>query len=147
MGSRFVRPSTTLLTLATGETLTVKTYLTHGERSQMRARLYKTVDEKRIPCPERWDTVLVSAYLLDWTLTDERGERVPIYQESTDVVERILEGMFSEDFDEMLHAIEAHERAMQLAREQEKKQKAASAADPISPSPFAVAGVLIGSAT
>lgn len=147
MGSRFVRPSTTLLTLATGETLTVKTYLTHGERSQMRARLYRTVDDKRIPCPERWDTVLVSAYLLDWTLTDERGERVPIYQESIEVVERILEGMFGEDFDEMLHAIEAHERAMLLARAQEKKLKAASGASQTSPSPSVAAGVLIGSAT
>lgn len=146
MGNRFVRPSTTILSLANGETLTVKTYLTHGERSKMRARLYDVVDDKRVFCPERIDTTVVSAYLIDWTITDDRGDRIPIYQESLDAVERILNSLFPEDFDEIYQAIQRHEAAMTLAREQEKKLKAASAASPILLSPFDVVGVSSGSA-
>lgn len=145
MGSRFVRPSTTLLTLANGDTLTVKTRLTHGERSAAEARRYDVVEGKMVLRPERITTVIVSMYLIDWTLTDERGERVPIFQESLDTIERILGSLSEEDFDEIFYAIQAHERAQDAAREQEKKRSSASGASPTSPSPSVPAGELIGS--
>lgn len=144
MGDRFVRPGTTLLTLSEGDTLTVKTRLTHGERADSYERQYVTVDGELRLKPGQIKLSLVSAYLLDWTLTDPDGTRVPIYQQPVEVVERILRGLESDDFDEIFTAITAHEQQQAQARAQEKKRRPAGG-DPISPSPFAAGGVLTGS--
>jgi len=144
MGDRFVRPGTTLLTLSEGDTLTVKTRLTHGERADSYERQYVTVDGELRLKPGQIKLSLVSAYLIDWTLTDPDGARVPIYQQPVEVVERILRGLESADFEEIYTAITAHEQQQAQARAQEKKRRAAGA-DPISPSPSAAVGVLTGS--
>lgn len=144
MGDRFVRPGTTLLNLANGDTLTVKTRLTHGERADSYERQYVTVDGELRLKPGQIKLSMVTAYLVDWSLTDQADERVAIYQQPVEVVERILRGLSPEDFDEIHTAIATHENQMVRARAQEKKRQAAGG-DPISRSPSAAAGALTGS--
>jgi hypothetical protein len=144
MGDRFVRPGTTLLTLANGDTLTVKTRLTHGERADSYERQYVTVDGELRLKPGQIKLSMVTAYLVDWSLTDQADERVAIYQQPVEIVERILRGLSPEDFDEIHTAIATHETQLVRARAQEKKRQAAGA-DPISRSPSGAAGVLTGS--
>jgi hypothetical protein len=145
MGNRFVRPSTTTLQLSDGDTITVKTRLTHGERSDSYARQYQTNDEGKLELiPGQIKLSMVTAYLVDWSLTDEAGERVAIFGEPVETVERIVRNLFPEDFDEILSAIEKHELAQKRARAQEKKLKPAADAA-ISSSPSVVVGASTGS--
>jgi hypothetical protein len=144
MGDRFVRPGTTLLTLANGDTLTVKTRLTHGERSDSYERQYITVDGELRLKPGQIKLSMVTAYLVDWSLTDQAGERVAVYQQPVEVVEGILRSLSPEDFDEIHTAIRTHENRIVRERAQEKKRPAAGG-DPISRSPSAVDGALTGS--
>lgn len=142
MGSRFVRPTTTLLTISQGDTLTVKTRLTHGERADSYERQYvPTVDGSLVLKAGQIKLSMVTAYLIDWSLTDEAGKRVEIFQQPIDAVERILRSLSSEDFEEIAEAITAHEARQRAPLPQEKKVDAA----PISPSPSAVAGAWTGS--
>jgi hypothetical protein len=144
MGDRFVRPGTTLLTISGGDTLTVKTRLTHGERADSYERQYITVDGELRLKPGQIKLSMVTAYLVDWSLTDPAGARVAIYQQPVEVVEGILRSLAPEDFDEIHTAITTHETQLVRARAQEKKRQAAGG-DPISRSPSAAAGVLTGS--
>jgi len=145
MASRFVRPSTTTLTISDGDTLTVKTRLTHGERSDSYARQYETDDDGKLKViPGQIKLSMVTAYLVDWSLTDDAGERIVIMGEPIEVVERIVRNLFSEDFDEIYTAIALHEKQMVAERAREKKRRTSGAAV-TSPSPSAVAGALTGS--
>lgn len=124
MGNRFVRPSTTILTISDGDTLTVKTRLTHGERSDSYARQYTTSDEGKLTLiPGQIKLSMVTAYLVDWSLTDAAGQIVPIFQEPVAAVEAALNTLSPEDFDEVYAAIAAHERKLLAERAQEKKQR------------------------
>lgn len=145
MASRFVRPSTTTLAISDGDTLTVKTRLTHGERSDSYARQYTTDDDGKLRLvPGQIKLSMVTAYLVDWSLTDDAGERIVIFGEPIEVVERMVRNLFPEDFDEICTAIEKHELKMKAARAQEKKLRTASGAL-TSPSLSAAAGALSGS--
>lgn len=145
MASRFVRPSTTTLTISDGDTLTVKTRLTHGERSDSYARQYETDDDGKLKViPGQIKLSMVTAYLVDWSLTDDAGERIVIMGEPIEVVERIVRNLFSEDFDEIYAAIAKHEQQMIAERAREKKRRT-SAAGVTSPSPSVVVGASTGS--
>lgn len=145
MGHRFVHPSTTVLTISEGDTLTVKTRLTHGERSDSYERQYITDDDGKLTLKAgQIKLSMVTAYLVDWSLTDADGARVVIAGQSVDLVESVLRNLSPDDFDEIHTAIVKHEKQMTAARAQEKKRWATAAAV-ISPSPSAAAGVLTGS--
>jgi len=144
MGSRFVRPETCRLLLASGESLTVKKRLTHGEQRAAYARMYVTgADGALTVNPLQLGMALVTAYLVDWHLLDDD---VSIRGLSVDDLTTLLDTLTPEAFTEIRVAIEQHEAAMLAARAEEKKTTSATpGADPISPSPFASAGASSGS--
>ena len=87
---------------------------------------------------------MVTAYLVDWSLTDAAGQVVPVFQEPIAVVEAALRNLSPEDFDEVHTAIAAHEKKLLAERAQEKKRRMTADAA-TSPSPSAATGVLTGS--
>ena len=127
MGSRYVRPETTLLHISQGDTLTVKKRLTHGERSASYARQYEPgPDGMLVLKPAQIKLSMVTAYLIDWSLVDLRGDRVEVLGQPLEVVEAALNGLSPEDFEEIHAAIEKHEKAMRAERAREKKLTASS---------------------
>lgn len=145
MGDYFVRPSTTTLPIFDGHTITVKTYLSHGERDDSYGRMYVTnEDGKMVPVLAQLKLALVTAYLVDWSVTDRTGARVEIFQQPIDAVEQKLRNLFPDEFAEIHAAIVQHETTMQAARAQEKKRPTRDDAM-TSPSPSAATGVLSGS--
>jgi hypothetical protein len=145
--SRFVRPETTVLTLSDGATLTVKKRLTHGEQTESFARMYLAgVDGSLRVNPLQSSMALVTAYLVDWTVTDDTGSVVSIAGKSVGEVEAVLNAMGPDDFAEIKSAIEAHERAMSAERAAGKLSDGAPESSATSPSPVDVAGDTSGSA-
>jgi hypothetical protein len=139
--SRFVKPEAVTLQLANGDTLTVKRYLSAGDVHDHDVRLYAAgVDgTPQVNYAEiRWS--IVRAYLLDWSLTDDAGQKVPIaHQPDADVLAR-LRDLHQEDFAEIFAAIRAHADAMQAARAAEKKTDGRAGSAPTLPSPADAAG-------
>jgi hypothetical protein len=145
MGDYFVRPSTTTLQIFDGHTITVKTYLSHGERDESFGRMYVMNEHgKMVPVLGQLKLAMVTAYLVDWSVTDRAGARVEIFQQPVEAVEQKLRNLFPDEFAEIHAAIVEHEHKMQAARAQEKKRWASDDAV-TSPSLSAVAGALTGS--
>lgn len=129
MASRFARPDTCLLTLANGDTLTVKRRLNNLEGRTMRAR-------KAIPSLE--EPALVMAYLVDWSIAER-----PIAGKSDTELGQTLDAMDDDAFDEVYQAIAAHERAMKAERDAAKKALGGTPTSAaISPSPSDADGPL-----
>jgi hypothetical protein len=134
MASWFVRPDIATLPLSEGHTLTVRRRLNAGER---RAAM------KRIADPMDASLALVTAYLLDWSLTD-----VAIRETSVAELTAALDNLDPERFAEIVQVISAHVDAMAAAREQEKKViPTIESGVANSPSPSDVAGGSSGSAS
>lgn len=149
MPSRFVRPDTDKLTLRNGDWLLVKRRLNHGEQRRAFARLYLAGTDGRLRVnPIESGMGLVTAYLLDWSLTDDEGTPVVIRGVSDEELISKIDALHPDDFVEIKEAIEAHEQRMLEARAQEKKDPAgASTPSSTSPSPSAPAGASSGSAS
>lgn len=147
--SRFVRPQTTKLPLSNGDTITIKSRLSSGERRAAFSRLYLAdTDGKLRVNPLQSGLAMMTEYLVDWTFTDDDGAPVPIRGLSIAELESVLDTLDSESFAEIKGAIEAHEARMAEARAEEKKTQAgARGDDPTLPSPSDVAGASTGSAT
>ena len=145
--SRFVRPQTTVVPLTNGDTITVKTRLSAGEQQEAYARMYHTgTDGKLHVNPLQSGRAMMTAYLVDWNLTDDDGAPVPIRGLTVEELDAVLGLLEPESFAEIKRAIDAHETRMVEARAAEKKTPAGSPLDaPISPSPSAPAGVSSGS--
>ena len=148
--SRFTRPDVTHLQLANGDTLTVKRRLTAGEQRAMFARMYPTRGEKGELALDRMqiDLSTMLAYLVDWSLTDDDGQPVPIRGLPPEELAPILDSLTPEDFREIAKVIDAHSDAMEAFRAAEKKTEPGDAALPsTSPSPADLVGATSGSAT
>jgi hypothetical protein len=119
--SRFVAPGTRVLTLANGDQLIVKTQLSYGEQQAAFARMYlpSSNGSMRVnPLLTGMGTVV--AYLVDWTVTDDSGEVVPIRGLDAEAVTDVLNLLDPESFAEIRAAIQAHETAMAQARREKK---------------------------
>jgi hypothetical protein len=146
--SRFGSPEVTVLKLANGDTLTVKRRLTAGEQRAMFARMYHTVNGSLKVNQMQVSVATCLAYLLDWNLTDDDGQPVPIRGLPPDELGLILDSLTPEDFKEIAEAIDDHTEAMEAFRREEKKTEAgAEASNSTSPSPPASAGDTSGFAT
>lgn len=121
--SRFVRPDVTVLTLANGDTLTVKKRLTQGERTVAYTRIYAT-EANGTRNPFVVDLAMVTAYLIDWSLVGLDGAPVPIRGLSIDELTAIINTLDPEDFSEISAVITAHEQRMREERAAEKKSQA-----------------------
>lgn len=133
--SRFVRPDTTTLKISNGDTLIVKRRLNAHESRVMRAM-------KEMPTLA--EPAVVMAYLVDWSLVGDDGQRVKIAGVSPTVLGSALDSLDEDAFDEIHAAVSAHVAAMLAEREIAKKKMTSGDAS-ISPSLVDVDGVLAGS--
>jgi hypothetical protein len=114
--SRFVRPETLTLTISDGDTLTVKRRLNSGEERALFARMYTAGANGQLKVnPFQTGIAIVTAYLLDWSLTDD-GKRVAIADLSVDALTRVLDGLDPTTYGEIRQAIEAHDNAVREER-------------------------------
>ena len=136
MASRFARPDTDTLTLANGDTLTVKRRLNAGDdRARRGMASFPTLEP----------VALVVAYLIDWHLTEDGAPAIKGL--STKDLINILDNLDAAAFDELHAAIAVHVEAMQAERDAEKNAKAGTRSDAaISASASAPAGPLTTSA-
>lgn len=142
MALRFGRPDVAVLTLASGDTLTVRRRLNVGEARARVARMMTPIDGVLQIDPLRRALATVTAYLLDWNVTDAAtGQRVDMRGLSVADLDAVLDNLDPDDFRAVYEAIDAHEAAMRAEREAEKKTTPiASASGPTSTSPGAAAG-------
>jgi len=147
--SRFTPADVTVLKLANGDTLTVKRRLTAGEQRAMFARMYVRNGEGRVTVDDSdIGLAMMLAYLVDWSLTDDHDQPVPIRGLPPDELAVLLDSLTPEDFQEMSAAIGAHGAAMEAFRRDEKKTPAGDTASPqTSPSPPDLVGATSGSGT
>lgn len=111
--SAFITPRTRLLTLPSGESITVRERLTHGERTASYARMSTlTPDGKRVVDALKSGDAIIIAYLVDWTFADDSGAVVSIRGLPADDLQSVLDNMDHEAVLAIKTAIEAHEEAM-----------------------------------
>lgn len=120
--SRFVTPTERVIPISDGDTITVRRRLSIGEQFASYERMYedRPDGQKRVN-PLQTGIAMVTAYLLDWTLTDDQGATVPIRNEPIDAIEAAVSNLYAEDFEEIKAAIEAHEAEMVAERARQKK--------------------------
>jgi hypothetical protein len=142
--SRFVRPEITTIKISQGDTLTVKRRLNSGEERDLFSRMYLPgVDGQLKVNPFAAGVAMITAYLLDWSLTDDDGKLVVIRELSPESMTSVLNGLNPETFAEIRSAVEAHDDGVRAARAEEKKAKDGETALPVtSPSHSAVTGPL-----
>jgi hypothetical protein len=147
--SRFVRPAVRTLVLENGDRLMVRERLTAGEQRAKLHRMYTAAADGQLQVNRlQVGLATVTAYLLDWTITDDAGRLVPIAHLSIPQLETILDSLTPEAFREIREAIETHESAMEAERDAEKKTRTgATPSGSTSSSPDAAAGAMTGSAT
>lgn len=144
MGSRFVQPESRKLDLSNGDWLIVRKRLTTGERRDAYRRTYVENSQGEFVAHSALSaTVLVTAYLLDWSLTDAAGQQMAIFGQPWDVVASYVDALDPVDFTEIRDAVEAHQVAMTKEREAQKKTRSGGmTSSPISTLPSAVDGPL-----
>jgi hypothetical protein len=148
--SRFVRPETTTIALSGGETLTIRRRLSAGEARARTERWTEQVEDpltggvKLVPRLTRAGLATITAYLLDWSLTDDAGHRVEIQGIAQAELEAIVDNLDGDAFAEIRLAIEAHEEALRAERDAQKKTDGPSASSPTSISPAAAVGAMSG---
>lgn len=146
---RFVRPDIRTLTISDGDTLVVRARLTAGERRARMSRMWLAgVDGKLTVNPMQVGLATITAYLLDWSLKDASGRTVMIRELAIADLERTIDQLDGDTYDEILAAIQAHEEAMDAERAAQKKTATGTPGRaPHSLSPSDAAGAMNGSAT
>ena len=128
--SRIVVPGTTRLALSNGDFLIVKQRLNAGETMDLFERAAPDVDLTagaaalaKLP-PARVGMAIITAYLLDWSVTDLDGAVIPIRGASAEDKTAALRLLDFDSMIEIMNVISAHDAAM---REEKKRPGAASA--------------------
>lgn len=145
--SRFIRPQVVRVPLKSGgDWIEIKRRLNTGEYRERLARMSVAVDGDLHVNRLQIGMSTVTAYLLDWSLTDDDGRPVVIRGLSADDLMAVLDNLEPEAFGEILKAIEDHEAAMDAERAAEKNgHDGANTSPAISPSPSNAAGATSGS--
>lgn len=129
------RPETAKLNISQSDWLLVKKHLTAGEQRAVFARMIRYGGDGASLDPILVGHSKVVGYLLDWSIQDADGKPVAIQGRPESVIAAALDALDSDSFAEILKAVEAHEKAMEQEREQEKNAQAGGiASSPISPS-------------
>jgi len=129
MGIRFITPDTVTLPLSDGDSITIKTRLSHGERDAMLARM-RADDGKDLRAAE------LAGYLVAWSSSVPYSLELP-------EDERIatINALDADSYDEMRDALKAHLDAQQ---EEKKRRTGVTGSAPISSSPAALVGAMSG---
>ena len=125
--SRLVAPGTARLALSDGDWLIVKQKLNAGETMDLFERAAPGVDVtaplavvlSKLP-PAKVGVAIVTAYLLDWSVTDLEGAVIPIRGASPEEKAAALRLLDFDSFIEIVNAVSQHDAAMR----QEKKRSA-----------------------
>jgi len=129
--SDVVVPGTTTLALSRGRSITVRKELNHGQHTAMQARKYRETDEGTLRInPATISDAVVIAYLVDWTLTDQRGQPIEILGLPANELQDVLNNLRQPVADEVKRAVQAHDAAVQAAAEAEKKTESPGAPSP-----------------
>lgn len=127
--SRIVTPGTTRLPLSHGDFLIVKQRLNAGETMDLFEHAAPEIDLTapgavgKLP-PAKVGMAIVTAYLLDWSLTDLEGSVIPIRGGSTEDKAAALRLLDFDSLIEIMNAITAHDAA---SRQEKKRRDGASA--------------------
>lgn len=123
--SRFVRPETRRIPISEGDWIEVKKRLTAGETRAIYKRMMVLADGHHVPHMDPVQTGLskIIAYLVDWSLVDDSGKVVPVFEQTDAVVTAALNALDPDSFQEILAAVEKHEDEMEREREAEKNTK------------------------
>lgn len=140
--SRFVTPAEVRIPISDGDYLIVKNRLNAGETLAMYAAMRGT-DEHVDPI--KFGAAIIQAYLLDWSIAGDDGHIVSIRNQPPDVVAGALLNLEYPDFQEILAAIQAHEKAIDAARQEKKQPTGSERPEPSSRWPVAVTGGSSGS--
>lgn len=138
--SRFVRPEVRVLKISDGDSITVRKRLNRGEEAAMFARLYMHTEGGLRVNHLQAGIAMVVAYLVDWTLTDEDGARVPIRDLDPDSLTTVVNNLDPADFTEIKLAIEKHEQEMLAERQLGKQSDGGQTSPETLPSHDAVVG-------
>jgi len=129
--SRFVTPSTRILPLSGGDSITVRDRLTHGETADgFQWMTYLDKDDRDNPLrtdPRKARDALVLTYLVDWTFTGPDGTVVPIRGIPRDELATILSNLDPLDFAEVYDAVAVHDRGVRQRLIEQKKTAAENA--------------------
>ena len=124
MPSRMRRPEELRIPLPTDDDwIVVKKHLTYGEYRHSQARMMREL----VPGaplkldPEEVGVSLVLVYLLEWSLQDPEGRTIPIRGMPEESLRATLLELDPEKGQEVAAAIATHHKAMEDAREAEKK--------------------------
>ena len=130
-----VIPREVTLPLANGRTVTVWAELNHGQYIAMLARMFTeaTNGEMRRDVIKTTDATVI-AYLLDWTLTDPQGERIPVRGQAPAAVQDALNNLRQSVAQDVKRVIEAHHAAVEAAGD-ELKKTASTDGSSVTPSP------------
>jgi hypothetical protein len=117
-----VIPRDVTLPLAHGRTITVWAELNHGQYIAMLSRMYTEAKngELRRDVITTTDAIVI-AYLIDWTLTDPQGERIPIRGRPPDQVQDALNNLRQAVARDIKRVIEAHHASVEAAADALKK--------------------------
>lgn len=105
--SRFVRPEVDRLEISQGDWLEVRRWLNLGEYHQVLEALQSR--PHLLVVAEAFQVGIVVAYLVDWSLVGDDGNRVVIRDQAREVVMAAVNALDPLDFKEILKAIQAHE--------------------------------------
>jgi len=116
---RFVQPDVVRLPLSDGEWIDVKRELNAGEQRRVFSRLVKALhfNEKAEVNPEQVGLSKVVEYVVDWSLVDAGGKRVP-------VSEAAIGNLDGDTYGEIVRAVDVHENEIESARELRKNDPA-----------------------
>jgi len=139
--SDVVIPRETTLPLTNGRSVTVWAELNHGQYIAMLSRMYTESKDGALKRDVLKTTdATVIAYLIDWTLTDPQGARIPVRGLPPDDVQDALNNLRQATALEVKRAIEAHHASVEAAGEALKKTDSTDASSgPPSPSVSAAA--------
>jgi len=150
--SRFASPLTRTLVLSQPpgqdfpDTLLVRRRLNAGEQYTMYSRVYRHEDSAQLAL--RAALIARStcvAYLLDWSVLDDQGQKVAIAGQPPDIVEQVLLALDPDHYAEIRDAIEQHVFEMNEERAAEKKTRDGAITSPAtSPSLAVAAGAMNG---
>jgi hypothetical protein len=141
-----VSPEAVRVALSDGDWIDVRKRLNHGEHTEMLERLYVVTPEgaaRRDPL--KWANVIVTTYLLDWSLAAPAKGHLAIRDQPRSALQDALNLLDPDDFAEIREAIETHASAVAADRAEKKRTSSGAPASPrTSPSLVAVTGAMSG---
>ena len=116
---RFVTPDSVRLSLSDGDWIEVKAELNAGEQRHLFAGLVKSMKPGVATelDPEQVGKTKLLSYIVDWSLRDANGAKVPVTSASLDALE-------VDTYQELNTVIDAHEEAIEKARAERKNSQA-----------------------